>query len=515
VALRSNSLGGVGTAANAGLDACPVNSTYIAFLDADDVMVPGAVKRLVAIAEATGADVVVGSWFRQEQDTGRRREPYDKHHTSKLPRDEPFHPKDHPRVVRMSPVPWRKLYRSSALRARFPTGDYYYEDNVFHWAVLLSAETVVYTDVPVVAHTVNGPDRTTAFTADASKAARLADHLPNLRRIAALVLQDKEPWAVEEFVDFVSRSKWIATRQGDPRLRAKFARVLARDANAFVDAASQDEATRRALRVRFEQKYVFFTKEQQPAPELSVVIPAFDVKDKVLALVAKLRTLELDLEVFVVDDGSADGAADALEALGWDDLYVLRQGGAPRGAGRARNRALPLLEGDFVAYIDAGIAFAPGAFARAVGALRGRPELDLLFLPYGGAGADDRAAWARGARAPEAAARRAAALHLASHPWNRLGRRGALEDVWFGTARGHDDVRFHWTSIAAARDVGFHESAAPVVWRDGLPKTAPAACVEIHDAPKVLFSRSCLDRLCSKVDEMKAEGCLLTPLGPR
>ena len=158
------------------------------------------------------------------------------------------------------------------------------------------------------------PSKNTAH-AQAAKLSELAGYFPNLREIGRRVLRDKEPWAVEEFVDFMSRSKWIATRQGDPRLRAKFARVLARDANAFVDAASQDEAARRALRARFEDnKYVFFTKEPEPAPELSVVIPAFDVEDKVLALVAKLRALDLDLEVFVVDDGSADGAADALEA---------------------------------------------------------------------------------------------------------------------------------------------------------------------------------------------------------
>jgi len=33
---------------------------------------------------------------------------------------------------------------------------------------------------------------------------------------------------------------------------------------------------------------------------------------------------------------------------------------------------------------------------------------------------------------------------------------------------------------------------------------------EIHDAPEVLFSRSHLNRFCSKVGEIKAEGCLST-----
>jgi len=121
---------------------------------------------------------------------------------------------------------------------------------------------------------------------------------------------------------------------------------------------------------------------------------------------------------------------------------VLRQG-ASKGAGKARNRAAPLLEGDLVAYVDADDTFEPAAFEAAVKSLQGRPDLDLLFLPYGIAGADevkpmwvaDRRAWARGAAASTAADRKAAALDLVNYPWNRVGRREALADVWCDSVR--------------------------------------------------------------------------------
>jgi len=108
----------VGTAANAGLDACPEDAKYVMFLDADDAMAAGAVQKLTATAEATGADVVVGDWVRYEVDTGKVVEAYDAQHTDPLPRDELFAPEDHPSVMRMSPVPWRKLYRRCVWNTR-------------------------------------------------------------------------------------------------------------------------------------------------------------------------------------------------------------------------------------------------------------------------------------------------------------------------------------------------------------------------------------------------------------
>ena len=76
----------------------------------------------------------------------------------------------------------------------------------------------------------------------------------------------------------------------------------------------------------------------------------------------------------------------------------------------------------------------------------------------------DRKAFARGRAAATAEDRKAAALSLTNYPWNRIARTDALDGVQFGATRVHNDVRFHWGSIAASRDVMFLDSAAtPVV----------------------------------------------------
>ena len=63
-----------------------------------------------------------------------------------------------------------------------------------------------------------------------------------------------------------------------------------------------------------------------------------------------------------------------------DNVYLLH-GAASKGAGRARNRAAPLLEGAFTVYVDADDAVDPHALTAAVRELRANDTADLLFFP--------------------------------------------------------------------------------------------------------------------------------------
>lgn len=57
---------GLSAARNAGLDL--VRTAYVGFLDADDVMMPRALERLVGTLEHSGSDVVVGAYVRLRPD---------------------------------------------------------------------------------------------------------------------------------------------------------------------------------------------------------------------------------------------------------------------------------------------------------------------------------------------------------------------------------------------------------------------------------------------------------------
>ena len=98
-----------------------------------------------------------------------------------------------------------------------------------------------------------------------------------------------------------------------------------------------------------------------------------DAVDSVLA-----QTLP-DLELICIDDGSSDGSAEILEQRAAEDqrvrLHTLEQN---RGPGAARNLALGLAEGRFVAFLDSDDMMAPSMLERLVTAAE-RHRAPLVF----------------------------------------------------------------------------------------------------------------------------------------
>ncbi|MBX3166248.1 MAG: glycosyltransferase family 2 protein [Candidatus Eremiobacteraeota bacterium] len=87
--------------------------------------------------------------------------------------------------------------------------------------------------------------------------------------------------------------------------------------------------------------------------DFSVIVATFNRRELALRLVDALAGQSLAQECFevvVVDDGSEDGTAEALEALGHTWLRVVRQ--ANRGPAAARNLALRHARGNWIAMTD-------------------------------------------------------------------------------------------------------------------------------------------------------------------
>lgn len=160
--LGANTMGGVGIPANIGLSIATRDIVF--FVDGDDWIIPEGFNRARAQMNLTPADILIANYRVFDETT----------QTSGRPADaECWHRLDYQgdlerlrlQALAFIGVPWRKFYRREFLRARglrFPEGDFFYEDNPFHWAVCLAAGSIRFLDAAVSQHRVSRPGQTMA-----------------------------------------------------------------------------------------------------------------------------------------------------------------------------------------------------------------------------------------------------------------------------------------------------------------------------------------------------------------
>lgn len=84
---------------------------------------------------------------------------------------------------------------------------------------------------------------------------------------------------------------------------------------------------------------------------ISVIIPLYNKAREIeRTLESVVRQRVQPLEVIVVDDGSTDGSAEVVEAMGLEQVRLVRQ--QNKGVSAARNRAMQMAQGEWVALLD-------------------------------------------------------------------------------------------------------------------------------------------------------------------
>ena len=111
-------------------------------------------------------------------------------------------------------------------------------------------------------------------------------------------------------------------------------------------------------------------------PETTVAIPAFNAGRTIgAALQSVFAQTYRDYEVIVVDDGSTDDTASQVAEWGDRVTYVYQPNCGPAGA---RNEALRLARGRFIAFLDADDVWLPRKLERQVAYFARFPETGLL-----------------------------------------------------------------------------------------------------------------------------------------
>lgn len=113
---------------------------------------------------------------------------------------------------------------------------------------------------------------------------------------------------------------------------------------------------------------------------VSVIIPSFNharyLRECVDSVLAQDHA---PLEVIVVDDGSSDGSLDILRSYGGRIRLLQQQGGRQA---RARNLALGVARGEFIAFLDSDDRYRPGRISAAVAAFHAQPQAALVWADH-------------------------------------------------------------------------------------------------------------------------------------
>jgi succinoglycan biosynthesis protein ExoO len=105
-------------------------------------------------------------------------------------------------------------------------------------------------------------------------------------------------------------------------------------------------------------------------PDVSIIVAAFNAEQHIEhALASALAQTDVSLEVIVSDDASTDRTIAVVEAIGDDRLRVVKLS-TNGGPGAARNAAVDVARGEWLAVLDADDAMDPGRIAKLIGAAR-------------------------------------------------------------------------------------------------------------------------------------------------
>ncbi|MGO4419091.1 glycosyltransferase family 2 protein, partial [Streptomyces sp. MCAF7] len=97
---------------------------------------------------------------------------------------------------------------------------------------------------------------------------------------------------------------------------------------------------------------------------VSVIVPAYNEKECIANTVNSLAASTHPIEILVVDDGSTDGTADIVQALGLPNVRVLRQENSGKAA--ALNRGIDEARFDLIVMMDGDTVFEPGTVCELV-----------------------------------------------------------------------------------------------------------------------------------------------------
>lgn len=165
ILFSKNTIGGVASAANAGIEVAI--GDFIGFADGDDRYAPDMFEKLWRAATETDSELAMCRYTLLDEADGTVMEPAEANRWRSYPQQVAIDldRKVRKDMLRFISVPWRKLYRRDLVERaglRFPVGNFFFEDNPFHWMTIIEANRMVLVPERLCQHRVARSGQTMA-----------------------------------------------------------------------------------------------------------------------------------------------------------------------------------------------------------------------------------------------------------------------------------------------------------------------------------------------------------------
>lgn len=258
--------GGLGAARNTGIE--HASGEYLLFLDSDDYLLPGLLKRMRELLSQSPCDII-DFGFVIDQD-GKLKET----HAGEIGVSEPFTLREHPEMLLVLPAAWRRLYsRDLFIRSgiRYPSR-VWYEDIRTTLKLYAEAQSIVSIPEPYYAYVVR--EGSITRNKNVSRNAEILDAFEDLKAW----FSSKELWETyyPEFtklaVDHILLAGSVRVLRADPRseLLETFQQYMK---NNFPDYLQNPYLTQLSVPHKLALKLL-------RAKRYSAVKSLFDIKDK-------------------------------------------------------------------------------------------------------------------------------------------------------------------------------------------------------------------------------------------
>ena len=426
--------GGVAYAANWGVTRCPRSTEFVSFLDGDDWI------------DTDYADVLAHSLRTHNADVAMSKYEIANDPSIRLPSGEvafwerfgsqnvhQVSPDNIQSFFMANALPGRRMHRIHTL-PQFTEGCAHFEDNPMWWRTLVKYPRVAL--VPRVLY-FHRTSRSLSIGVETSEM---------LWHSFALYYKHMNDHTLQPTLRAWQRSlSWIPTRQADPRST----RILQEQIQWIV-----------------------------PRYALTVVIPCYNIAKWVAdlcrccaSLITRANKWGFSVQILFVDAGTTDNSIAYIKQFTrrrqhTQLLTYPRKSAFP---GRARNFAIPFVQGNYCLFFDGDDVLEPAAWVNAL-RVAYRDDADLVFVKYERLVehvdkndttwvsepmfTSDRVIWEKTNKG------RVQVAEFINYPWTRIVRTRLIYEqaIHFGIEASHNDILFHWLSVAHSSTIRFVDS---------------------------------------------------------